>query len=239
MVWPRLKTTALWATPHFHPTVPSSWWSISFLIQNFSTAATPAPLWPIRLHPPSWLQFSLFPSAPGPALGSACQVAGVLLWPACTDSYFQGLRRKLKIDQTMWQFSAAIFSSMNRMFSIIFFLFVQYCKWEIIWLECWLMLFTSLHLQQAVQRVGGWKGWQVFGYGHTQGLIRLGSKWATCRWMVLLEAPLFHGSFVMPFAWQLSRSGLAPPHWEGAGKEDWGCLRLGHILSWTFPTEQL
>lgn len=70
--------------------------------------------------------------------------AGDLLWPAGTDSYLQGSQMKLKIDQTMWQFSAAIFSSVSRMFSIIFSLFVQSCKWEIIWLERWLMLPRSL-----------------------------------------------------------------------------------------------
>lgn len=37
-------------------------------------------------------------------------------------------------------------------------------------------------------------------YGHIQVLIMLGRKWATCTWMVLLEASLFLGSFVMLFA---------------------------------------
>ena len=81
------------------------------------------PLWSIRLLPLSQLQPPSPPLHPDPELGSACSLARVLLWPACTDHYFQGWGMKLKIDQTMWQFSAAIFSPVNRMFSIIFFLF--------------------------------------------------------------------------------------------------------------------
>lgn len=168
-------------------------------------------------------------------------VTGDLLWPACTDRYLQGSQMKLKIDQTMWQFSAAIFSSMNRMFSIIFFLFVQSCKWEIIWLKCWLVLPRNLPSPTKGEsprstsgvlegeRVGVWPAVPYLGTEECGKSADL-----SLSVDVGLGTPVFSGDLRRLLAGKPSGSGVAPEHWE----QKWGSLGLGQILSRAWSAKQ-
>lgn len=143
---------------------------------------------------------------------------------------------KLKIDQTMWQFSAAIFSSVSRMFSIIFSLFVQSCKWEIIWLERWLILPRSLlspaegEIPRSTsgvlegERVAVWPDLPYLGTDKSGKSTEL-----SLSVDVGLGMPAFFGGFAKIFSWKTIRRQKSKS--ESTWQWDVFCLRLSPLNS--------